>query len=77
MPKQYKSWKCSKLCAFGKILNKDSNFYKGEDNGKTICESTYQELQTIGLDRLTDKYGGLKKVDKYSSGGGRSNRESE
>ncbi len=74
-PKRHLSWKCSKLCHFGKTKDKDSKFYKGSDPDKMICTKIFEELQEIGLEKLTKKYGGLEKASAYGSGGGVQNRE--
>lgn len=73
-PKLTKDWKCSKLCHFGKTLNKDSDFYKGNDNGKTICETMHEEVQQLGLDKITKKYKGFENAFTYLGGGGLSDR---
>ena len=73
-PKLHKDWKCTKLCHFGKTLNKDSTFYKGVDNGKTICETMNEEVQQLGLDRITKKYKGFENAFTYLGGGGLSDR---
>lgn len=76
-PRRTIDWTCSKMCHFGRTLNKDSKFYKGVDNGKTICDTTYQELQDLGIDRLSKKYKASDNFDNYGEGGGSSNRDTK
>lgn len=44
-PKLKKSWKCEKLCHYGKNLHSCGN-------GKTICQHIYDEVQTKGMDEV-------------------------
>jgi ATP-dependent helicase/DNAse subunit B len=66
VPKRIKpDWRCDKLCWFNR------NNFKGDT--KNICDRVYQEIQEIGLDRVTLKRSVDKTFTNYSEGGGRSN----
>lgn len=67
-------WKCSRLCDYGKIKDINSPYYKGKDEELTICDRMYNEVQQLGLERVTNKYADLAKVNIYRSGGGVSDR---
>ncbi len=62
-PRLNKTWRCTKLCHFGK------NDWEG--GGKTICQHLADEVVTLGVDRVMKKYGDPAAVGSYGEGGGR------
>jgi hypothetical protein len=73
-PRLNKSWKCTKLCDYGKTRWEKNRYVDWtvapEGRGKTICEHMRNEVVTLGLDKVMDKYGNIKKTMAYGSGGG-------
>lgn len=67
VPKLKKSWKCTKLCHFGKTNYKDSDI--------TICQHFANEVRNKGMDRVVAENADIKAVTSYGDGGGQSNRE--
>lgn len=65
-PKRKISWKCTKLCAFGKkdLDNQPVVGYNG-----SMCDCINKELQTIGLEKVWEKRCLDKNYQKYSGGG--------
>ena len=65
-PRLSKSWKCTKLCHYGKSTFKDTNIdplieYRDgqtcqKDNFMTMCEQLKDDTQLYGIDRVVDKY---------------------
>lgn len=66
-PRLTKTWKCDRLCHYGK------NNWPGTE--KTICEHIHRETLQLGMDKVFAKYGNLDAVRSYGEGGGQSNRE--
>lgn len=67
VPKLKKSWKCNRLCHFGKTKYKESDL--------TICEHFASEVRNKGMDRVVAEHGDIKSITSYGDGGGQSNRE--
>jgi hypothetical protein len=63
-PQLKKSWKCTKLCMFGKEKHP-------LDTSKTICEFIKDETRKKGADAVLCEYGDVSKVNTYQDGGGR------
>lgn len=61
------NWKCFRLCHFHKT--------KQEGTDLSICKFMHQQIQQLGMDRVTAKYGKPGVWAKYADGGGQSNRE--
>lgn len=57
------SWKCSKICHFGKN--------KFEGSSQTMCQDIHQHTQLHGIEGSMEKYGDMSKITKYGDGGGR------
>ena len=65
-PRLSKSWKCTKLCHYGKSTFKDTNIdqlieYRDgqtcqKDNFMTMCEQVKHDTQLYGIDSVVDKY---------------------
>jgi hypothetical protein len=66
-PRLNRSWKCTKFCDFG--------MKKYEGSNKTICEHFKDELITLGMDRVMQKYAKEGSFSKYGGGGGSANRD--
>lgn len=66
-PRLTRTWKCSKLCPYGKI--------KQPGTDKLICEHFRDELVSLGMDRVNQKYLRADAFREYGQGGGQSNRE--
>ncbi len=67
----YPSWKCNKLCHFGK-----NSFSGPTDNFKdSICEAVHKDLVQIGLDKVMIKHGRANAYNSYGSGGGKQREE--
>lgn len=60
------SWKCKRLCVFGK------NNWPG--TGRTACEHVHRELVALGMERVTARYGRSEAFRQYGSGGGMTQR---
>jgi hypothetical protein len=60
-------WKCERLCEFFK--------QKWPGTDKTTCRHMADELQTLGMDRLVEKYADLSKLNSYGAGGGKEKRD--
>lgn len=45
------------------------------DNGSSVCDYFWKELQQLGMDRVTKKHGSPGAFGQYGSGGGASNRD--
>lgn len=54
-------WKCQKLCKFS----------EPHESGKTICQFMRSEIVSLGYEDALAKHGNLRKINKYSDGGGR------
>lgn len=61
------SFKCHKLCAFSQPSEQDSK--------KSICQFMKEQIETIGIEAVTHKFGEMKKINTYGSGGGRSDND--
>ncbi len=59
-----KSWKCTKLCHFGKTKHV-------LDKSKTICEYFKEQARRKGADQVLFESGNLANINAYGSGGGR------
>lgn len=59
-------WKCDRLCTFG--MNNWKN------TKKTVCEHMANELVSLGIDKVTSKYGEKNAFLAYGDGGGKSDR---
>ncbi len=55
-----KNHQCS-YCSFNQMVNPDS--------GKTTCKHVHDEIVTLGIDKVTDKYIDLEKTGNYEGGG--------
>lgn len=63
-PKQVFTWKCSRLCHFGKTTQPGTNI--------TICDHFAKELQLKGMNKVVDEnLKSLEHLIKYGEGGGR------
>lgn len=69
-PQLKKSWKCTKLCLFGKEKHK-------LDKSKTICEFIKDETRKKGADAVFNEYGDVSKINAYQDGGGRKAEDSK
>ena len=65
-PKLSPSWKCSKLCHFGKNNYIDSN---GDDTGLTICEFMKKQTRKHGMDHVIRTFGEHKSYGTYRAPG--------
>ena len=61
------TWKCSKLCHFGK------NSFEGKS--ETMCQTIHKHTQLHGIEGSMEKYGDMDKITKYGDGGGKKNVE--
>jgi hypothetical protein len=70
---------CDSFCKFGTTQWKNQQFVPaGTDphgNHKSICDHVHDEVQQLGVQKVLAKYGNLKIVQEYGSGGGQQNRE--
>jgi len=57
----FPNWKCNTFCYYGK------NYIENE----TICNHYYNQMQKIGLDKLTESTADINKATQYQEGGGR------
>lgn len=62
-------WKCERICEHFKKK------WPGTDT--SVCQFMSKELQTLGMDRLVEKYADVAKLSEYGSGGGRSSRKED
>lgn len=58
--------KCLKFCHFGRTKH---------ESGVRLCSFYNKELQQLGMDKMFKKYSNMKKLGKYSEGGGKQNKE--
>lgn len=69
-------WKCNKLCYFGTRNEAGEKINRDDFKKESICQNIYNEVLTLGLDRVT-----LAKAKSdfrnYGSGGGRSGNSNE
>jgi hypothetical protein len=65
----YHSWKCRKLCHFGKTN------WPGTD--KLVCHHVRDELVSLGMEKVTAKYADMNKIQNYGSGGGRQEKPAD
>lgn len=63
-PHLKKTWKCTKLCHYGKASH-------GEDPNKTMCQFFKDKIVTHGIGHVTQKYNLNRAWEKYGDGGGR------
>jgi hypothetical protein len=61
------SFKCFKLCKFSRPSK--------ENPGVSTCEFIKNEIQKVGIENVTTKYGDLSKINKYGEGGGRNSSD--
>lgn len=62
-----KSWKCTKLCSYGRSNQPNTE--------KTICEHFKTEVQKKDADKVFYEIGNVKALTSYGSGGGRTNKD--
>lgn len=55
-------FKCQKMCAFSQPFDM---------SGKSICHFYRDEIKKKGIDKVTEEYANLNKIQKYQDGGGR------
>jgi RecB family exonuclease len=72
--KIYPSWKCTKLCHFGKHDLEGNKISSAEYKEKSICSQIGNDLLQLGVDRVMLKHS-KSDVSNYGSGGGRSNKD--
>lgn len=73
-PKRIKgSFKCS-WCSYAKETKKNPD---GSDTGVSLCDFFHNEIQQVGIDRVTNKYCDLSKLRSYGDGGGKSRKTEE
>lgn len=63
-PQLTKSWRCNKLCGFGRSKHP-------EDQSKTVCEFLKDETKKKGADQVFFERGDVKNISSYGTGGGR------
>lgn len=58
----WESWQCHRLCKLSNL--------QFEDGDQPICHQIRDELQQIGIQKVTDKYATLDTLTRYNTGGG-------
>jgi hypothetical protein len=69
-PRLKKSWKCNRICHFGKASHP-------EDPSKTMCEFFKDKIRADGINKVTLDYNVNRAWERYGSGGGRQEQTSE
>ena len=62
LSREQSHWKCQRLCKFSETF---------EDTGKSACQFFHDMIQSIGIDKVTEKYADISRITKYGDGGGR------
>jgi hypothetical protein len=62
-----RGWKCTRFCHYGKTA------FPGDD--RPMCDRVYEEMTTLGMERVLRDRGNLETISHYGEGGGRTHKE--